>query len=66
MGGQAAPHPADLQVVYLCQGNHMVKTFAMLVFRSGFFAPSVSLSLGKLTVDPAPDLKSNAESCFPI
>lgn len=44
----------------------MVKTFAMLVLRSGFFAPSVSLSLGKLMVDPAPDLKSYAESRFPI
>lgn len=43
----------------------MVKTFAMLVLRSVLFpTPQESRSLGKLTVGPAQDPKSN--SWFPL
>lgn len=37
------PIPLICTLCICVGGNHMVKTFAMLVLQSGFFAPSVSL-----------------------
>lgn len=56
-------------VLCICVGgNHMVKTFSMLVLRSASSPPPTpceSQSLGKLAVGPAQDLKSNSWFLLP-